>query len=334
MASSYVRSDAERNAAPRTSPIAAASPALPARASTAARVLALQRLAGNRAVQRAVLRSLRDFRYHMPSNKEIAQTREYKAYMNPALIWQTKWHATPREAEVACRVMLDHISRGEQVRWDALARECLLNAREQLNPTPQPRTTHHYRIEQKAWIPHAHVTDPAGILGSSYRGDNHIGYEGPWRVLNWVEFDYDGQAISKFTGGDNYGVSYRDAWWGTEVGHATGTTGRDMNTAGYFTMWISSKVPIPWVPAPEINSNVEVIVTCNELSLVYTTDEFPSHGIQVSQDGKVVDTKVVFDASTVDGDDPLEIAYGLTEFENKGSVDVTFPPGLWPCEPD
>jgi len=297
-------------------------------------VLALQRLAGNRAVQRAVLRSLRDFRYRVPTNKEIEQTREYAAYMNPALIWQTKWHVTAREAEVACREMLELISRGEQVKFDERALECLQRAREDLNPTPRPRTTHHYRIEQKAWIPHAHVTDPAGILGSSYRGDNHVDYVGSWRVLNWVEFDFNGEAISKFTGGDNYGTSHRDAWWGTETSRATGTTGRDKHTARYFTMWISSKNPIPWVPAPEINSTVEVFAECDQLSLVYTTDEFPSHGIQVSQDGKVVATKVVFDASKVDGDDPLEIAYGLTEFENKGSMDLQFPPGLWPCEPD
>jgi hypothetical protein len=297
-------------------------------------VLALQRLAGNRAVQRAVPRPLSDFRDTVPTNAEIAQTREYHAYLNPALVWQTELHVTPREAEVACRVMLDRINAGEQVQWETAARDCLLQARELLNPTPQPRSTHHYRIEQKAWIPHAHVSDPVGVLGSSYRGDAHVGYEGTWRVLNWVEFDFDGQTISKFTGGDNYGISHRDAWWGTETDQATGTTGRDRETDRSFSMWISSKNPIPWVPAPEINSTIEVIVTCEEISLVYTTDEFPSHGIQVSQDGKVVKQEVIFDASTVDGDDPLEIAYGLTEFDNKGAVDVTFPPGLWPCKPD
>src|SRR5580765_3975621 len=99
------------SATQRATPVAAARPAVPGRPSTAAQVLALQRLAGNRAVQRAVLRSLRDFRYRVPTNKEIEQTREYAAYMNPALIWQTKWHVTAREAEVACREMLELISR-------------------------------------------------------------------------------------------------------------------------------------------------------------------------------------------------------------------------------
>lgn len=196
---------------------------------------------------------------------------------------------------------------------------------------------HHYYIELKAWIPHAQVVDPVpGVTDSHYRGDNHRGYEGSWRILNWVAFDWDGKKISGFHGNDNYGTSHRD-WkrWGlsgTESATQTCCTGRDLNTEGYFTMWISSKNPIPVVPAPEVNSTLEVFVGCDSISFVYTTDEFPSHGIRVVQDGKIVETKIVFDASGVDGTDPSEIFLGLTEFENKGEFDVAVPQDLEACQ--
>jgi hypothetical protein len=204
--------------------------------------------------------------------------------------------------------------------------------------TPTFAEKHRYYIELKAWIPHAQVIDPVpGVTDSHYRGDNHRGYEGSWRVLNWVMFDFDGKKISGFHGGDSYGTSHRD--WkrlgisGTETDTATCCTGRDINTERYFTMWISSKNPIPLVPVPAIDSSVEVFVECDSISFVYTTDEFPSHGIRVIQDGKVVETKIVFDASTVDGTDASEIFLGLTEFENKGDFDVAVPQDLAACQP-
>jgi len=185
------------------------------------------------------------------------------------------------------------------------------------------------------------VVDPVPgipvVTDSHYRGDNHRAYDGSWRVLNWVEFEWDGKKISGFRGVDSYGTSHRDwtrgPFTGTESKTQTGSTGRELHSDAYFTMWISSKNPIPLAPAPEINSTVDVMATCSSISLVYTTDEFPSHGVRVFRDGQVVETKIVFDASTVDGTDPAAIFLGLTEFENKGDLDVAVPPDLEACQP-
>lgn len=290
--------------------------------------------------------SLREIQEENPSADEIKKTREYVAYMDPDLIWQRKFRARPDEALEACRMILYHIKRGERVDWYTEARYFLLNARELLHPqavdkTPPPKLVakHHYRVELKAWIPHAQVIDPTpSVTDSHYRGDDHRGYDGTWRVLNWAEFDWDGKKISGFHGSDSYGTTHRDykglVWGGTESATATCCTGRDINTDRYFTMWISSKNPIPLVPVPAIDSTVDVIVGCDSISFVYTTDEFPSHGIRVFQDGKAVETKIVFDASTIDGTDGLEIFYGLTSFDNKGDFDVAVPPDLEACQSD
>src|SRR6266540_2015103 len=282
--------------------------------ATAAQILALQRAAGNQAVQRVVAGSLQDLRGKKPSADDLRKTREYKAYMDPALKWQWQFKARPEEALEACRAIFWAIERGEHIDWSTQARYYLLNARKLLTPEvadwtpPKLAAKHHYRVELKAWIPHEHVVDPVpGVTNSQFRGD------------------------------DNYGTSHRDwkrgPFSGTESDTATGYTGRELNTESYFTMWISSKNPIPLAPAPEINSEVDVFAGCSNISLVYTTDEFPSHGIRVFEDGKVIDTKTVFDASTVDGTDPSEIFLGLTEYNNKGDFDVAVAPDLQACQP-
>jgi hypothetical protein len=280
-----------------------------------------------------------------PSADEIRNTHEYASYMDPRLVWQQKFGARPEEALEACRSILYHLKWGESIDWSTRALEFLLQARELLGaavadkaPPANLVAKHHYRIELKAWIPHAQVVDPVpGLTDSHYRGDDHRGYDGSWRVLNWVGFDWDGKKMSGFNGGDNYGTTHRD-WkrWGlsgTEEETQTRATGRDINNIdGYFTMWISSRNPIPLVPAPEINSTLDVMLGCDSISFVYITDEFPSHGVRVVQDGKVVETKVIFDASTVDGSDALEIFVGLTDFDNKGDFDVPVPPDLAACQ--
>jgi hypothetical protein len=101
----------------------------------------------------------------------VQETREYLAYMDPALIWQLKFRARPEEVLEACRMFPYHLKRGERADWAARARELLLNARELLKPgvTDHIRpsaTKHHCRVELKAWIPHAQVdgTDPSAIF--------------------------------------------------------------------------------------------------------------------------------------------------------------------------
>jgi hypothetical protein len=183
------------------------------------------------------------------------------------------------------------------------------------------------------WIPHKRVVDPVPKPGDSqYHGDNHVGYDGWHRVLNEVEFGWDGQKITEFKGRDDYGTSIR--YWkigpfsGEEIVTATGYTGRELRTESYFHMWISSKNPIPWAPAPAIDSELEGFLSCRGVKIIYTTDEFPSHGIRVFRDGREVETKIVFDASGV----PVEgtegetaILLGLTEHTNTGSFELEAP---------
>lgn len=90
-------------------------------------------------------------------------------------------------------------------------------------------------------------------------------------------------------------------------------------------MWISTKVPIPWAPVPAIDSRLEITADCGGLTLDYTSDEFPSHGVLVAQDGTVRLTKVLFDASSVPVEETLAeifILEGLTSFSNSGTVRV------------
>jgi hypothetical protein len=99
----------------------------------------------------------------------------------------------------------------------------------------------HYKVEYKAWIPHAKVVDPEEKIRISdwfdtitdlvpdispvdveyeyrsfYHGDGHAGYDGSHRVLSWCEFDWDGARITNFQHHQDIGRTTRlydwDAW--------------------------------------------------------------------------------------------------------------------------
>jgi hypothetical protein len=281
------------------------------------------------------------------SADDIRATREYRAYMDPSLVWRWRYRATAAEALQACWAMLSKMREGSGVEWAAEARTFLLAARRLLVPEvvpwqePQRKTSHHYRIELKAWIPHERVVDPVPAPGEShYRGDGHAGYDGSHRVLAWVEFDFDGRKVSGFKGGEHYGTSHRDyryLWGeGTEEETATGFTGHELRGEGYFHIWISSKNPIPVVPAPAINSEIDGFISCTGLTIVYTTDLFPSHGVQVVRDREVMRKEVIFDASAVpvEGDvGAMSIFVGLTSNENTGSFETEATGDLAACAP-
>lgn len=315
-------------------------------------MLALQRSAGNEAVRQVVAQPepahrLRELSYRDDvSAEDVRTTREYQAFLAPRLAWQWRDHATAAEALQACWLMLDQMRAGVPVDWDRDARTFLFKARRMLVPevivwkAPVRKANHHYRIELKSWIPHLRVVDPVPAPGTShYRGDGHSGYEGSHRVLTWVEFSFDGLRITAFQGGESYGTSHRDydyPLWGkgTETQTATGFTARELRGEGYFWMRIDSKIPIPIAPAPAINSELEGFISCTGLFIHYITDLFPSHGVRISRDGKIVKTEIVFDARylPVEGDvGAMAIFVGLTSFENTGSIDVQTPDELAAC---
>jgi hypothetical protein len=331
-------------------------------------VLQLQRSHGNAHVARLMRQLLRnederdssgprllDFRQRRGiSIEDIETTSEFKAYMDPRMRWQWEFHATREEAWSACFWIWYALRQGKTVDWNTEARTYLLAARREAadmrkrlpdaptadSPKPPesaetpPAETpiegvEHYRIELKAWIPHARVADPEDPPTGDdtyYRGDAHAGFDGSHRVLNWLEFDSDGFTITKLTGGDDYGETHRDYYEAGEIvksdtGRATEATSRTLKSDYELDMSIASANPLVRVWAPDIDSSLHIAVVGGALVLRWKTDGFPSHGIRVYRDGKVVETLVVNDASAVkvEGVEGLvQIAAGLTRWERNG----------------
>lgn len=81
------------------------------------------------ALQLSRLKDYADNRAAMLSDADIRNTNEYKAYMNPSLVWQTELKATDQEAIKACRLILTAMQNGTVVNWEQSARKYLLEAR-------------------------------------------------------------------------------------------------------------------------------------------------------------------------------------------------------------
>ena len=158
---------------------------------------------------------------------------------------------------------------------------------------------------------------------SHYRGDNHVGYDvSKVRVWARIDFDWDGSTISgvKVTG--DTGATHRD-WTssldvetlggfgptmavskdsGTETGKAPAGA-RGAASGKTFKISFSSANPLVMTWAPAINSTLTgTIDSTGGLDIDFSTDLFPSHGIQVERNGATVLQKVVRDASGVPGE--------------------------------
>jgi hypothetical protein len=146
---------------------------------------------------------------------------------------------------------------------------------------------------------------------SVYRGDGHTGYGGTFRAETWVEFDWDGEVISDVNASPDgeFGTTHRDFTYKWPRGNTHSCTNSDTATesaevlANGSNAWsfdIDATNPLTPPGSPAINSEVDVTFTGPETLLVsYTTDRFPSHGIQVTRGGDVVFTGVLFNASCV-----------------------------------
>lgn len=62
------------------------------------------------------------------STADIEATNEYRAYMNPALVWQSQLRLTREDALVACQLILGDMRRGMSISWQKDARTYALKA--------------------------------------------------------------------------------------------------------------------------------------------------------------------------------------------------------------
>ncbi len=178
---------------------------------------------------------------------------------------------------------------------------------------------------------------------SYYRGDNHAGYDGGHRVISKAEFDFDGTTVSSFKHTGNAHASHRDydyrAWieflYGLASIEVTSGAGSESATAGgswsgatagpnSFDLGFASANPLVMTWAPDIDSTGHGTLGSG-LTFSYNTDLFPSHGVRVYKNGSAVETKVVNDASGVNGLGPIGaalIGHRLTSQTNAGSITV------------
>jgi hypothetical protein len=80
-------------------------------------------------IQFARLRDWQSGRTAVVSDADIRTTTEYQAYMNPALVWQTRDHVTGAEAIQACRYILAALRNGVVFDWYRDARVYMDRAR-------------------------------------------------------------------------------------------------------------------------------------------------------------------------------------------------------------
>jgi hypothetical protein len=222
-----------------------------------------------------------------------------------------------------------------------------------------------YEIETKAWIPFPYLVDPERLLtlpylanvegdcykppsylaelkttvGSLFRGDNHIPYEGSYRVRSVVSFAWDGSEISNFQATGSYGTTHRDLVYETPTGQVVCNTSEDTATkttsgsgaGSAFSLGYSSSNPliVPASAAPGIDSGITgTIAPDGTLTLNYAEDLFPSHGIQVRINGVAVRTDTIGDASCLGAANVFGVSgaallgWGLTHQTNTGSLTV------------
>lgn len=222
-----------------------------------------------------------------------------------------------------------------------------------------------FQIEDKAWIPFAHVVDPLRLLtipylsnlegncftpsstldkvrttvSSFYRGDDHVPYAGSYRVSSVVKFDWNGSSISSFGASGSYGTTHRDLIYHTPSGDtpcliaaATATSATSGTGSGSsLQIGYASKNPLvtPAAATPAIDSDVTGSVAPDgTLTLHYSDDLFPSHGIQVIRDGTTAVTDTIGDASCLGTSNVVGaagaaiLAWGLTHQSNSGTLVV------------
>ena len=151
------------------------------------------------------------------------------------------------------------------------------------------------------------------------------------------------RAQSRLGTGD-YGASHRDwnarAWVetllgdfplgsdsGSESARATSATSKS-GSGNTFSLGIASANPLVLTWAPNINANLTgTIARDGSLSLSYSTDFFPSHGVQVSRNGKVIHTAITNNAAGVNALGPVGAVNLGAKLMNQGNSGGAVLPG-------
>lgn len=142
---------------------------------------------------------------------------------------------------------------------------------------------------------------------SSFHGDGHKAFGEPDRVRFEIEFDFDGQAITNFQiVEENVNPTIRNKTYtahGAVIASCSATRtatfrGSAEQTSGTsFRMTSSGANPLV-LGAPAFHTTVSGSINTNgDLELALNLTEFPSQGIQVTEDGQVLMTDIVNDVS-------------------------------------
>ncbi len=105
-----------------------------------------QSQAGENRLQKARLLDWADDRAAQVSDDDIRTTNEFKAFMDPSLVWQSSDHMTEAEAIQACRYILAALRNGITVNWSADARSYMERARAYLQQIED------LGVEQQTWL--------------------------------------------------------------------------------------------------------------------------------------------------------------------------------------
>jgi hypothetical protein len=202
----------------------------------------------------------------------------------------------------------------------------------------------HYTVEIRAWIPFSDVVDPlqpaprlylasqvpplnvlspncykpdvldqgSTLVTSTLRGDGHASFEGSYRVVEEIQFNFDGHKISDFseTPIPHTAPSYRDKIYylgplshhdvlGKCANTKTAPNGSSAAQTGDTTFTLSYERGVPLVPdSPDISQIVQGTVNDDgSIDLTYTVTNFPNQGIQVTNNGTVILTAVTNDVT-------------------------------------
>merc|ERR1719433_378924 len=211
-----------------------------------------------------------------------------------------------------------------------------------------------YEFEIKAWVPQEKSPDPErmGVFGRRrafwnaffdddhhddwhhwfgsndvyYEGDNHDDYEGSYRALVEAHFTWDGEKILDFWSDADLGTTTQhqvNKWTGRDnvrsepvEGEAHGKQlGEDK-----VKLTLSARNSIMDV-SPHMDFSVEFTISDKGIQVEYTSDQYPSYGIRITQDDNEISTIIVKDAKGASAND-FSTTMNMVSNTNYGSYFV------------
>jgi hypothetical protein len=142
---------------------------------------------------------------------------------------------------------------------------------------------------------------------SNLRGDTHTGFAGSFRVETILQFDWTGSQLVNAQITPNAAISTRAITytlfarsWSCDM-TALATTATPMTGASGTSFAVSYSSATPLVPlAPTIDGLVQgSFASDGTMSLNFTTDGFPSHGVSIDRNGTTQQIDILNDASCI-----------------------------------